>query len=116
MMTMNDKALNLFSNEQAALEEAKKLLKNKFPVEELMVFGSVARGEATEDSDLDLLVLTSRPMSHSEEHVMSDIIFEINLSRETNISILVVDRKTWETGLWSMLPIHQDVIRDGVTI
>ena len=113
---MNSRALNLAANEKEALKKAKKLLQNKFPVEELMVFGSVARGEATEESDLDLLVLTSQPMSHREKHDMSDIIFEINLSKGTNISILVVDRKTWETGLWSVLPIHQDVTREGITV
>lgn len=115
-MALNSGTLNLGANERAALKEAKKLLQNKFPIEKLMVFGSVARGEATDESDLDLLVLTSQPMSHREKHEMSDIIFEINLSKGTNISILVVDRKTWETGLWSDLPIHQEVIREGITV
>jgi predicted nucleotidyltransferase len=108
--------LLLTPNEQIALKEAKKLLKSKFPVQELMVFGSVARGKATEESDLDLLVITRRPVSHVEKHAMSDLVFEINLSNGTNISILVVDRDTWKTGLWSVLPLYQEVVRDGVSL
>ncbi|WP_243137170.1 nucleotidyltransferase domain-containing protein [Desulfofundulus thermobenzoicus] len=116
MMLLKAQKLYLLPDQREAIKEVKALLQSRFPVEELMVFGSAARGEAAEESDLDLLVLTSRPMSHSEKHAISDLIFEVNLSRGTNISILVVDRKTWETGLWSLLPIHQEIIRDGVTI
>ena len=108
--------LKLSSNEQAALAETRSRLQAKFPVEEFIVFGSVARGEATEESDLDLLVLTSRPMSHRENHAMCDLVFEVNLSRDTSISILVVDKATWETGLFSVLPLHEEVTRDGVVL
>lgn len=108
--------LSLSQNEQLTLEEAKRRLTSEFPIEELIVFGSVARGEATEESDLDLLALARRPMTHLDDHAVSDAIFKINLSFGTNISVLVVDRVTWETGLWSVLPLHQDVIRDGVPL
>jgi len=109
-------ALELSLNEQAALIETKNRLKAGFPVEEFIVFGSVARGEATDESDLDLLVLTSRPMSHREEHAMCDIIFDINFSYGTNISILVTDKAAWEKGLISLLPIREEVARDGIVI
>ncbi|HUW65489.1 MAG TPA: nucleotidyltransferase domain-containing protein [Spirochaetia bacterium] len=108
--------LKLSSNEQAALVETKSLLQTKFPVEEFIVFGSVARGQATKESDLDLLVLTSRPMSHREKHAMSDLVFDVNLSHDTGISILVVDRSAWETGLLSVLPLHEEVTKDGVVV
>lgn len=108
--------MKLSSNELAALAETKSLLRAKFPVEEFIVFGSVARGEATKESDLDLLVLTSRPLSHREEHAMCDVVFDINLSHDTSISILVADKTTWETGLFSVLPLHEEVTRDGVVL
>ena len=108
--------LELSLNEQAALVETKNRLRAKFPVEEFIVFGSVARGDATDESDLDLLVLTSRPMSHREEHAMCDIVFDINLSHDTNVSILVTDKTAWETGLLSILPIHEEVARDGIVV
>ncbi len=38
------------------------LLKDKYHVKELGVFGSVARGENTESSDIDLLVEFSEPV------------------------------------------------------
>jgi predicted nucleotidyltransferase len=38
------------------------LLRNKYGVESLALYGSVARGKATESSDVDLLVKLSRPL------------------------------------------------------
>ncbi|MDA8334016.1 MAG: nucleotidyltransferase domain-containing protein [Peptococcaceae bacterium] len=108
--------MKLSWSEQAALGETKSLLRAKFPVEEFIVFGSVARGEATDESDLDLLVLTSRQLSHKEEHAMCDVVFDINLSHGTNISILVADKTKWETGLLSLLPLHEEVEKDGVAL
>jgi len=44
-----DKLVELLSKE-------KQLLAERFGVEELAVFGSIARGNATSDSDIDILV------------------------------------------------------------
>ena len=48
--------LQLMSDEQQWLEEYRRILDEKFPglVEEMIIFGSKARGTATEDSDLDV--------------------------------------------------------------
>lgn len=45
----------------------------------MIVFGSVARGKANDESDLDLLVITSKPPTHAMRDAMSDEIFEVNL-------------------------------------
>lgn len=41
---------------KATLQSAKSLLMAKYPIESLALFGSFARGEATEQSDVDILV------------------------------------------------------------
>ena len=38
------------------LREAKPFLQKKYPIAQIGLFGSYARGEATEDSDIDILV------------------------------------------------------------
>ncbi|WP_456394040.1 nucleotidyltransferase family protein [Nitratifractor sp.] len=42
------------------IRSAKKRLKEEFGIEELGLFGSRARGDANESSDIDLLILKSR--------------------------------------------------------
>ncbi|MEO5346934.1 MAG: nucleotidyltransferase domain-containing protein [Magnetococcus sp. YQC-9] len=46
---------------QALLEEATRILVEAAQPEQLVLFGSHARGEARGDSDLDLLVIESEP-------------------------------------------------------
>ena len=41
---------------KTTLQTAKPLLMARYPIETLALFGSVARGEATEQSDVDILV------------------------------------------------------------
>jgi hypothetical protein len=35
---------------------------------------------------------------------------------ETNFSTLVVDLDTWETGIISVLPLREEILRDGVSV
>jgi predicted nucleotidyltransferase len=108
--------LSLTKDYEEALQRAKYELKKKFAVEKLVVFGSVARGENDENSDLDLLVVTNNIMTHRERNAMSDIIFEINYRYSTNISIVIVDSFSWNKGIYSLLPINSEILRDGVVV
>ncbi|MBC7325338.1 MAG: nucleotidyltransferase domain-containing protein [Moorella sp. (in: Bacteria)] len=108
--------MELRTGERRALEEVKRRLKGEFPVERFIVYGSVARGEAREDSDLDLLVIASRPVSHREQYAMVDEVCEVNLEYGSNISLLIVDGDNWERGLLSAMPLRAEVERDGVAI
>jgi predicted nucleotidyltransferase len=106
--------LSLSTNELTAIREATSQLKAQFPVTDVILFGSVARGEAQEGSDTDLLVLTSAEVSHRTRNLMSDIIFEINFTYNTNLSIVVAEVNSWNHGIISLLNIHDEVQRDGV--
>lgn len=85
-------------------------------VDNIVLFGSVARGEADVESDIDLLVLTTRPVSYQERHQITATITDINLEYETNFSSIVVDRTAWESGPISHLPIKANIEREGVPV
>lgn len=99
-----------------ALEELKKKLKSKYDIENLILYGSVARGEYDDESDIDILVITSQSLPRRIRHGITDIVFDMNLNYETNFSTLVVDKDSWETGPYSILPIREDIIKEGVVI
>lgn len=82
----------------------------------MALFGSVVRGEADEESDIDLLVVTKQPLNRRERHQITDIVCEINLDYGTNFSTLVVDSEAWEHGPISLLSIHEEVQREGVLV
>ena len=58
----------LKANEKEAILKAKQVLKAKFPVADVILFGSKARGDSDPESDIDLLVLTTRPIEWRERH------------------------------------------------
>ncbi len=103
--------------ESQALSELKRTLFRSLDfVEKIVLFGSVARGEADDESDIDLLVLTTRLVSYKERHQITAIITDVNLDFETNFSSIVVDRSAWERGPISHLPIKTNIEREGVPV
>jgi len=100
----------------AALREIKQRLLETFEIKAIVLYGSFARGQADDESDIDLLVVTARPLTRFERHEITDIVFEVNLRHDTNFSTLVVDVESWETGIASVLPIRDEIIRDGIQI
>ena len=103
--------------QQSALRELRdRLLAELDFVEQLVLFGSTARGAAQAGSDIDLLVLTSRQVDTRARHKVTDIQFEVNLKYDTNFSSLVVAASEWENGVASVLPIKRAVLRDGILV
>lgn len=101
---------------QALLILKRSLLRRLDFVEKIVLFGSAARGEATFESDIDLLVLTNRIVSYTERHKITANITDVNLEFGTNFSSIVVDRNTWEQGAISHLPIRTNIEREGVPV
>ncbi len=113
-MTVNTQILA--PDEKAALEEIKYRVSMLCPVRQYILFGSKARGEAQPDSDIDLLIITKRPLTTGERNGISHEIFEVNIARDTNFSRIIVDTEEWENGMTSALPFHDNVLRDGIPV
>ncbi len=73
------KKIPLTSKQLQALSEIKRKLVERFDIEAFVLYGSVARGQATEESDADLLIVTSKPLTRFERHEITNVVFEVNL-------------------------------------
>lgn len=104
----------LSAGERAALEAAARALRARFPVDQLLLFGSKARGAGDEDSDLDLLVVTSRTLDWRERGAIVDALFDIELAHDALLSPLIVSRADWQDGPYTALALHAEVTRDGI--
>jgi len=100
----------------SALQETKRRISVEFAVDRIVLFGSVVRGEADEESDEDLLVILKDPPSHQVRDSITSIVLDINLEFDTNLSELIIDRQTWDRGLPSVLPIHQTIQEEGIPL
>lgn len=102
--------------QERALKALRERLFAEFELVDLILFGSVVRGEADAESDIDLLVMTPQPLARRARHEITDVVFEVNLRYDTNFSTLVVDRESWTSGVFSVLPLHEEVLREGVVL
>jgi len=108
--------LRLKENEAAAIREATRILKERFPVKELILFGSKARGDSDRESDIDLLLLTEKPLHWKERHAIVDALFEVEMKHDVVISIIVNTLYDWNEGICTALPIYEEISREGVAM
>ncbi len=107
-------SLSISRNERDAVQKASNILKATFPITQIILFGSKARGDDDEESDIDLLLLTDRKIAWKERKAIIDALFEIELSYDVVLSPLIVPDQEWNEGTFSVMPIHEEVAKDGV--
>lgn len=106
--------IQLKQNDRDAIREAVNLLLVNFPVEQVILYGSKATGTDDEESDIDLLVLTTRELNWQEKNTITDELFDIELEKNVVISTLILPSREWSEGIYTVLPIHEEVRRYGV--
>lgn len=115
-MDKADKALVLSNTEMSALKILKEKITRQFEIVDVILYGSAACRKTDIESDIDLLIITSEPLSRERRHEITDIVFEVNLEYNTNFSTLVVDKDSWETGYFSVLPIKEEILKEGLPV
>ena len=83
--------------ERNVIEAFRRLLARKLQVDELVLFGSRARGDAAPDSDMDILVIIDKPTEDIEEYV-SSCALEAGFEHGIVIVPVVYSKKEWESG------------------
>jgi len=69
------------------------------PDVELRVFGSVARGDDSEHSDIDVLVLLAGPVDHAIEERVFDTSYDLELEHGVVFGVVVYEKAFWDSDL-----------------
>ncbi len=99
-------------NEKKAVEQLKTELLNRSDVLDVKLFGSKARGDATESSDVDIMIEIEQTTPEALSEIV-DLVFRINVEYETLISVVTFDRAELEEGPMSESPLYRRVQREG---
>jgi predicted nucleotidyltransferase len=83
---------------------------------EVILYGSRARGDAAEDSDYDLLILSNVPATLENEDRFRRALYDLQLETGTVITVILVNRADWGTPLYKAMPLHQNITREGITL
>jgi predicted nucleotidyltransferase len=80
----------------------------------VILYGSMARGQTSVTSDMDLLVLLAPPFDYfTELRKLVDVLYPIQLESERLISAKPVLVSDFETGI---LSLYRNARRDGVAV
>ena len=112
MKTIDD--LPLRENEKKAIREATRMLKEKYPVKKVILFGSKARGDSDAESDIDLLLVMKRSIHWKERQEIIHELFDLGMKHDVIFSILDTTESDFDRGIFTAFPIYQEIIREGV--
>jgi predicted nucleotidyltransferase len=107
---------SLMKNESEAIEAAVRMLKSEFSVANIILFGSKARGDHDEHSDIDLLVVASRLLHWKEEKAIVGALFDIGMEYDVIFSPLFTYSDEWENGIFTEFPVYQEISQDGAVV
>ncbi len=109
--------MNVFVHEKPVVEQFKRWVEERFPGElvRLVLFGSKARGEATADSDLDVLVITrSEDWRLGDE--IRDIGYELEVAHGVVLSIQVMGERHYQELKARGSSFLANVEREGLAV
>ena len=97
-----------------AISRAAALLRSRFPISQVVLFGSKARGDDDAESDIDLLVLTTCKLDWKQRQAIINCLYGLELELGVVVSVLIVSEEDWHEGVYQVLPIREEIERDGV--
>ena len=85
-------------------------------VEKIILFGSQARGDSVEESDIDILVIVDIPEEQLDrvKDEMHDLASDISLEQDEVVSLIISDKQEYDTMANTLF--YRNVARDGVEL
>jgi uncharacterized protein len=94
----------------------KSLVEQKLQVHQMIVFGSRARGDAEEESDLDVLVIVNEPETRRISELISECAWETCFGSGIILSPLMMSRDRWENGPERSSLLASAVREEGIPV
>lgn len=115
-MTMLQALPWLADADRRTIDEIAAVLTTGWPVESIVLYGSKARGDDTPESDIDLLVLTGRPLGPDEISEMRLAARRIGLRLGTWPELFIRTSDEWWRGVYQAAPIRKEIDAEGVDV
>lgn len=106
--------VNLNYNELQGLRGAIDELTSRYPfVKQIILYGSKARGNFIEGSDIDILIVTEYSVPRETKYQISDIIYNYELKHDVIISAIIVPQSDYRN---KVSPFLINVRKEGIVI
>lgn len=106
--------MNTVENE--IIREFKQRLRDRIGPCHLVLFGSRARGDAQDDSDMDVLVELDQPVDDAIRSKVSECAWEACLFKGIVLTTIPVNRREWLEGPESASLLAIAIRREGIEV
>jgi predicted nucleotidyltransferase len=104
------------ARQDSLLNRIKSSVNTTAPGALLVLYGSYARGEQDEYSDIDLLILVDKDkITGAEEKRISYPLYDIEFDTGTIISPLILSKNDWESR-HRITPFYHNVLKEGIVL
>ena len=100
---------------ETSLKQAAEILRDKYDVARIILFGSKAGGKATKDSDIDLCVLIKRPAARMLD-VKRAMRHDIRSVIHAPMDILAYEEDTFYDRAAAVVSIEASIDRTGIDL
>jgi len=108
--------VKLRDNEKKASRESEQRISEGFPDAEIILYGSKARGDDEESSDIDLLIIIDSQINRNIEEEITEIKYKMELKYDVAFGTIIENRDFWKSAIANAMPLHWNIDREGIGI
>ena len=98
------------------LNEIKRLVHKNEPDAKIILYGSYARGDANEESDIDLLILLGKEsVDYEDQKRIAYPLYDFGIKTDQIISALIKSKKNWDERYF-YTPLFHNIKKEGIEI
>ena len=98
------------------VRQLKRILQQVAPDATAILYGSQARGDIREDSDIDLLILIDKEkVTTHDRQAITFPLYDVEIETGVIISPKVFSRRQWEQ-IFSITPFYHNVMKEGIVL
>ncbi len=109
-------APHLAPNELAAIGRLKEILARDFDLVKLILYGSKARGDSNEESDVDLIVVLRHPPDWRVKRAIYRRCSEIGLEYDIVFQPVVFAESEFDSPRFRVTPLLRNVAAEGLAV
>ena len=103
-------------NREELLEWVKRAIREVEPDAQIILYGSRARNDSSEQSDWDFLILLDGLVDDERIDKIRHRLYEVEWQCDEVLCSMIRSREEWNSPLYENMPFHRNVEIDGITL
>lgn len=103
-------------DKQRLLNEVKRIVHKHDPRATVLLYGSRARDDASEESDWDFMILTDLADASEARNLIRRELNELEWATGNVLCPIFHTIEEWSSPMFAVMPFHQNVEREGIPL